>query len=104
MNYAASQFWFDVVTFILISVIGVYLFINTRQQVTANKLEEHERSQNTRFGELEQRIARVESSCETSPKHGDIAGVAQKVEKLDGKLEALIASVDRITDHLMNKG
>ena len=100
INYQALNFWFNVLNFAILAVVGVIGWWNLREKVT-----------NKRFQEAEERLMQLENdvrhppSCTYHPRLEERMNAAVgKLENMNGKLDGLSRAVDLVNEYLINQG
>ncbi|GAB6040143.1 hypothetical protein [Endothiovibrio diazotrophicus] len=90
MNYEAARFWFELTQLGLTTLLGVYVYITSRERVTTNRIQQLESEVDTRLDEHAERLSRVEEAVRQGPSHDDIGRVHHRLDLLSGELKQLI--------------
>ncbi len=100
LDYKALSFWFSVFTFVLTTILAIYVFIFNRQRATMSHITA-----------LDGRVTAVEQALKHAPDHGDLAAVYKEINgtnkelsKVVGELSAIRVQLNNVLQHLIKQG
>lgn len=98
MNYQALQFWFSVANAAVTALIGLYVWLSSRQRATKRDIDA-----------MDDRLIRIEKDVEHAPSRADfekmndrITQIGNSVTGVEGELRQINHSLQLINDHLLN--
>lgn len=100
VNWDAAKFWLDVVQWIVLVAVVIAGWVRTgssQNREVINVLDE-------RLDALDKRVISAEERLNHAPTHEDIAKLQAQYSALESKLDGVALQVNRIADHLLNKG
>lgn len=110
MDYTGLKFWLDLLEFIAVSGISLYLYISRKHQVTVDRLEAFRDEVDRRLEAHGNRLTRVEESISHGPTHDDVAhvhrrldDVGQKLADLAGEFRAVRRTLELISQHMLDR-
>jgi hypothetical protein len=110
MDIAWVKFGFDVMQTLLTALIGLYVWIDKRNQVSATRINRMEESLDTRLDDVSQRLAHAEERVGRALDHDDLRPlferlnkIADEVAHLSGSVDALRRGQDLIHQHLLRE-
>lgn len=109
MNYEAYAFWFGVLQVLIAAGIAVYLRLDRRNRVTAQRMETHEDDMAKQFSAHGDRLVRVEAAINHAPNHSDLARIHERLDDLNmgvsgirGEFKSVGQTLQTIQEHLIN--
>jgi len=130
----SATFWLNLITFVYLVLLNVYIFANNRHRATQSQLVELEKEMDKRMDKLSAEDHRIENQCHAlaksmeglktkvnvMPDHDDLKQIYERIEhvnqsmrgteralhELKGTIEPVQSSLKLITEYLMqqNKG
>ncbi len=100
VNWDAAKFWLDVAQWVVLIVVVAAGWIRTG----SGKNSEVIKVLDERLDELDKRVISTEERLNHAPTHEDIAQLREQSSALESKLDGVAHQVNRIADHLLNKG
>lgn len=111
MDYTAMDFWWKVVITLINLGIGAYLFWERHNDGTRRRIDDLETDFDARIDVHASRLAKVEARAENSPTHDDLAGIHEKINRVDTSISALSGEfagvrnlLNTIHQHLLTGG
>jgi tetrahydromethanopterin S-methyltransferase subunit G len=100
INYQALQFWFSVANAAVTGLIGLYVWLSSRQRATKRDIDA-----------MDDRLIRIEKDVEHAPSRADIERLNDRISQIgnsvtgvEGELRQINRSLQLINDHLLNHG
>ena len=121
MDYKQLSFWFDLLQFLIVAAVSVYVWFSNRHRADKKEIQEMgislqreirrlDGDVEARLDEHDSRIATAESQIKRLPTHSDIGKIHEKINDVDrmcnhmnGTLEGVKSSVTIIQQHLIRK-
>ncbi|WP_010324367.1 DUF2730 family protein [Marinobacterium stanieri] len=99
-NYDALKFWLDVVQWVFTIGVMIFVWIDRGRSDNHNLIKQLADRQEA----LERRLITAEEQMRHLPTHDDIAKLREEYSGLNSKVDRMAITLDRIHDHLINKG
>lgn len=84
---------FDIVQTLLIAIIGIMNWLNTRQRVTNDTINKMEGRLDDRLDNHSERLTRMEADFKNMPNHYDLGKIYDQMRKMSDNLSELNASI-----------
>ncbi|MCC7413352.1 MAG: DUF2730 family protein [Gammaproteobacteria bacterium] len=110
MDYTASQFWFNVVQSLVVSVLAIYTWVVVRTKANRTAIDAVNERVAGQFATIVERVTMLERDVQHLPGHGDIEKLHEKVNaiagavgRIEGELTGLHSSMTLIHEHLLER-
>ncbi len=100
MDYNELKLWLDLAQWIATILLGLFVWIDKRRKDNTDKIDQLKLGQE----KLNHRLVKVEVHARLAPTHEDITALREQNASTQSKLDRVTNTLDRIHDHLMNKG
>lgn len=97
VNWSEWKFWLDLIQWLVMIIIGVWMFIDKGRERNSTAIDKVVNQQNT----LDKRVLRLEERTAT---HTDVAELRAEMEGMKSTLNKVDQTSTRIHDYLLNKG
>lgn len=81
---------FQILQFVMIGGIGIYVYLTNQDKVTNDRIGKLEDDIDSKFGTQGERISKIEARSQSAPDHNDIAKVYQSLNALAGTVNQLV--------------
>jgi hypothetical protein len=93
VDYATAKFWIDLAQTFFTGALGVYIYMVNRERVTNRRIKELEDTLEERLNDHASRLAKVETTCCTTPSqtqlHTELGKVYERMNRIDTTLNDL---------------
>ena len=97
-DYSGWQLAFDIVQFLVLGAIGIYVYIGNKNRVSHTRITALEEKVDERIDDHETRISKAEENIRHLPIKDNISELNGKVERIGGDVRAVKAEVGGIRD------
>lgn len=108
IDYDAARFFLQLIEFLVVGAVSVYVYLSRRSQVTAEALETMRGEIDDRLSQHGERLSSLEASNARAPTHADLSDLhtrvtelARSVHELTGEFKSARGLLQVISDHLM---
>jgi len=108
MHYEELHFWLDLANFCATFLVGIYVWISSRNRATNSRITKLEADVDYRLDDLSERIVALEERAKHAPTHHDFIRVHERLDKLaedvseqSGTLKAIHRQLDLVNEHLL---
>lgn len=96
VNWSEWKFWLDLVQWLMMMILGVWVFIDKGREKNSTAIDKVVTQQNS----LDKRVLSLENKAAT---HKDVADLRAEMEGMKSTLNKVDQTSTRIHDYLLNK-
>lgn len=111
MDWSAAKVIVDIVEFVVLGVIAIYVYLRTANQVTADRLDALAMQLTTQMRGHGERLSTLEAAVNLGPTHDDLKRLHARMDEISNELHLLtgefrVASrtLNMIQEHLLRGG